>query len=74
MNDHLTLNMKAKRDGAPNIRQRRKGQCVEQGSHLFPQTASAADFVPRGLKERTRELLSLIHCKGQHHQQRENDG
>ena len=74
MNDHLTLNMKAERDGTPNIRQRCKGQRVEQGAHPFPQTASAADFVPRSLKERTGELLNLIHCKGQHHQQRENDG
>ena len=68
MNDHLTLNMKAKRDSAPNVRQRRKGQRIEQSPEPFPQAASATDFVPRGLKEGTRELLSLIHCKGQHHQ------
>ena len=74
MNDHLTLNMKAKRDSAPNVRQRRKGQRVEQSPEPFPQAASAADFVPRGLKERTRELLSLIYRKGQHHQQCKNDG
>ena len=74
MNDHLTLNMKTKRDSAPDVRHRCKGQRVEQSPELFPQAASAADFVPSGLKERTRELLGLIYRKGQHHQQRKNDG
>src|SRR5262249_2120877 len=46
----------------------RQGIVIKQRSHPLPQQAFAAQFCPDRLKQRTTELLGLVHQKCQHHQ------
>src|SRR5882672_3284582 len=60
--------LKAIQERFEQLAHRCKGIVIKQGSHPLPQQAFAAELCPDRLKQRTTELLGLIHQKRQHHQ------
>ena len=51
-----------------------QGIVVKQGAHPLPEQALAAQLRPDRLKQRTTELLGLVHQEGQQHQHGKHHG
>ena len=60
--------LQAVQQGFEQLPHGRKGIGIEQRSHPLPPQAFAAELCPYRLKQRTTELLGLIHQKREHHQ------